>query len=64
MAIPKKPSTHGGIPVTDVNSAQQAIHGLMSTPEEQAEQDLEQTEVTQETSEQATHTPSKLMEKM
>tara|TARA_R100001510_G_scaffold7696_1_gene5967 strand:+ start:7652 stop:8677 length:1026 start_codon:yes stop_codon:yes gene_type:complete len=54
MAIPKKPSTHGGIPVTDVNSAQQAIHGLMSTPEEQAEQDLEQTEVTQETSEQAT----------
>ena len=53
MAIPKKPSAHSGIPVTDVNSAQQAIHGLMSSPEEQNTEDQEQTEVEENTSEQA-----------
>ena len=33
-----KQSTHKGIPVTDVRSAQEALLGLMETPKEQVQE--------------------------
>ena len=50
--IPKKESTHGGVPVTDVKSAQAALQGMMSTPTEQSEENQEETETTEEVSAQ------------
>jgi hypothetical protein len=54
MAIPKKPSAHKGIPVTDVSSAQEALLSLMGTPQEQSPEEEVQAETTEEVSEQAT----------
>ena len=51
-AIPKKESTHGGVPVTDVASAQKALQGMMSTPTEQSEENQEETETQEEVSAQ------------
>ena len=50
--IPKKESTHGGVPVTDVKSAQAALQGMMSTPTEQSEENQEETETQEEVSAQ------------
>tara|TARA_B100001250_G_scaffold215819_1_gene185214 strand:- start:1048 stop:2073 length:1026 start_codon:yes stop_codon:yes gene_type:complete len=50
--IPKKESTHGGVPVTDVASAQKALQGMMSTPTEQSEENQEETETQEEVSAQ------------
>ena len=51
--IPVKESTNGGVPVTDVRSAQAALQGMMSTPnEEQSTEDQEETETTEEVSAQ------------
>ena len=51
--IPIKESTHGGVPVTDVASAQKALQGMMSTPVEQSEENQEETETQEDVSEQA-----------
>jgi len=56
--IPKKESTHGGVPVTDVKSAQAALQGMMSTPTEQSEENQEETETTEEVSAQDTESES------
>lgn len=51
--IPIKESTQGGVPVTDVVSAQRAIQqSLMGTPEEQPSEDQVETEATEEVSAQ------------
>jgi len=51
--IPVQESTNGGVPVTDVRSAQAALQGMMSTPnEEQNTEDQEETETTEEVSAQ------------
>jgi len=51
--IPVKESTNSGVPVTDVRSAQAALQGMMSTPnEEQNTEDQEETETTEEVSAQ------------
>ena len=50
--IPVQESTNGGVPVTDVRSAQAALQGMMSTPTEQSEEDQEETEATEEVSAQ------------
>jgi hypothetical protein len=51
--IPITESTNGGVPVTDVRSAQAALQGMMSTPnEEQSTEDQEETETTEEVSAQ------------
>ena len=51
--IPVQESTNGGVPVTDVRSAQAALQGMMSTPtEEQSEENQEETETTEEVSAQ------------
>ena len=51
--IPVQESTNGGVPVTDVRSAQAALQGMMSTPsEEQSTEDQEETETTEEVSAQ------------
>ena len=51
--IPVTESTNGGVPVTDVRSAQAALQGMMSTPnEEQNTEDQEETETTEEVSAQ------------
>jgi len=51
--IPVTESTNGGVPVTDVRSAQAALQGMMSTPsEEQSTEDQEETETTEEVSAQ------------
>ena len=50
--IPIKESTHGGVPVTDVASAQKALQGMMSTPTEQSEENQEETETQEEVSAQ------------
>ncbi len=53
MAIPKKPSQYGGIPVHDVNSAQAALLEIMDTPKEEQSPDQEETiETTEVVSEQ------------
>ena len=57
--IPVQESTNGGVPVTDVRSAQAALQGMMSTPaEEQSEEDQEETETTEEVSAQDTESES------
>jgi len=56
--IPVKESTNGGVPVTDVRSAQAALQGMMSTPTEQSEEDQEETETTEEVSAQDTESKS------
>jgi hypothetical protein len=48
-----KQSTHKGIPVTDVRSAQEALLGLMETPREQVQESEEVTETEDMVSEQA-----------
>ena len=48
-----KQSTHKGIPVTDVRSAQEALLGLMETPKEQIQESQEVTETQEDVSEQA-----------
>ena len=51
--IPVQESTNGGVPVTDVRSAQAALQGMMSTPsEEQSTENQEETETTEEVSAQ------------
>jgi len=51
--IPIKESTNGGVPVTDVVSAQRAIQqSLMGTPKEQTPEDEVETEATEEVSAQ------------
>ena len=51
--IPVQESTNRGVPVTDVRSAQAALQGMMSTPnEEQNTEDQEETETTEEVSAQ------------
>lgn len=51
--IPIKESTNGGVPVTDVVSAQRAIQqSLMGTPKEQTPEDEVETETTEEVSAQ------------
>ena len=51
--IPTQDSKFGGTPVTDVKSAQEALQGMMSTPnEEQNTEDQEETETTEEVSAQ------------
>jgi len=51
--IPIKESTNGGVPVTDVVSAQRAIQqSLMGTPKEQPSEDQVETETTEEVSAQ------------
>ena len=51
--IPIKESTQGGVPVTDVVSAQRAIQqSLMGTPKEQTPEDEVETEATEEVSAQ------------
>ena len=51
--IPIQESTQGGVPVTDVVSAQRAIQqSLMGTPEEQPSEDQVETEATEEVSAQ------------
>ena len=51
--IPIKESTNGGVPVTDVVSAQRAIQqSLMGTPKEQTSEDQVETEATEEVSAQ------------
>ncbi len=51
--IPIKESTNGGVPVTDVVSAQRAIQqSLMGTPKEQPSEDQVETEATEEVSAQ------------
>ena len=57
--IPVQESTNGGVPVTDVRSAQAALQGMMSTPtEEQSEENQEETETTEEVSAQDTESES------
>ena len=56
--IPVKESTNGGVPVTDVRSAQAALQGMMSTPTEQSAEDQEETETTEEVSAQDTESES------
>ena len=57
--IPVKESTNRGVPVTDVRSAQAALQGMMSTPnEEQSTEDQEETETTEEVSAQDTESES------
>jgi len=56
--IPVQESTNGGVPVTDVRSAQAALQGMMSTPTEQSEEDQEETETTEEVSAQDTESES------
>jgi len=52
--IPKQESKHKGIPVTDVKSAQAALLANLETPySEQPQEEVEQTEVEENTSEQA-----------
>tara|TARA_R110002020_G_scaffold362239_1_gene574620 strand:- start:54 stop:1094 length:1041 start_codon:yes stop_codon:yes gene_type:complete len=63
--IPVKESTHGGIPVTDVASAQEALIGMMGTPEEeQNPENLEETETTEEVSAQDTESESAKLEEV
>ena len=50
--IPVQESTNGGVPVTDVRSAQAALQGMMSTPTEQSEENQEETETQEEVSAQ------------
>jgi hypothetical protein len=50
--IPVQESTNGGVPVTDVRSAQAALQGMMSTPSEQSTEDQEEIETTEEVSTQ------------
>jgi hypothetical protein len=51
--IPIKESTHGGVPVTDVASAQKALHDMMNTPQkEQSTEDQEETETQEDVSAQ------------
>jgi hypothetical protein len=53
MAIPKKPSQYGGIPVHDVNSAQEALLQIMDSPKKEQSAEVEETiETTEEVSEQ------------
>ena len=57
--IPIKESTHGGIPVTDVKSAQEALLQSMQTPKkEQAVEEEVQTETTEEVSAKDTESES------
>jgi len=56
--IPVKESTNGGVPVTDVRSAQAALQGMMNTPTEQSSEDQEETETTEEVSAQDTESES------
>jgi len=57
--IPTQDSKFGGTPVTDVRSAQEALQGMMSTPnEEQSTEDQEETETTEEVSAQDTESES------
>jgi hypothetical protein len=56
--IPIKESTHGGVPVTDVASAQKALHDMISTPKEQSEEDQEETETQEDVSAQDTESES------
>ena len=56
--IPVKESTNGGVPVTDIRSAQAALQGMMSTPTEQSSEDQEETETTEEVSAQDTESES------
>ena len=50
--IPTQDSKFGGTPVTDVQSAQEALQGMMNTPSEQSSEDQVETETTEEVSEQ------------
>ena len=56
--IPVKESTNGGVPVTDVRSAQAALQGMMDTRNEQSSEDQEETETTEEVSAQDTESES------
>ena len=56
--IPVQESTNGGVPVTDVRSAQAALQGMMNTRNEQSSEDLEETETTEEVSAQDTESES------
>ena len=50
--IPVQESTNGGIPVTDVRSAQEALQGMMGTPSEQSSEDQEEIETQEDVSAQ------------
>ena len=53
MAIPKKPSQYSGIPVHDVNSAQEALLQIMDSPAKEKSSEVEETiETTEEVSAQ------------
>ena len=56
--IPVQESTNGGIPVTDVRSAQEALQGMMGTPSEQSSEDQEEIETQEDVSTQDTESES------
>ena len=56
--IPVQESSNGGVPVTDIRSAQAALQGMMKTRNEQSSEDQEETETTEEVSAQDTESES------
>ena len=50
--IPTQDSKFGGTPVTDVQSAQEALQGMMNTPSEQSSEDQEEIETQEDVSAQ------------
>ena len=50
--IPVQESSNGGVPVTDIRSAQAALQGMMKTRNEQSSEDQEEIETTEEVSTQ------------
>tara|TARA_R110000803_G_scaffold5203_3_gene17256 strand:+ start:376 stop:1401 length:1026 start_codon:yes stop_codon:yes gene_type:complete len=60
--IPVQESSNGGVPVTDIRSAQAALQGMMNTRNEQSSEDQEETETTEEVSAQDTESESVQLE--
>ena len=60
--IPVQESSNGGVPVTDIRSAQAALQGMMKTHKEQTSEDQEETETTEEVSAQDTESESVQLE--
>ena len=56
--IPTQDSKFGGTPVTDVQSAQEALQGMMNTPSEQSSEDQEEIETPEDVSTQDTESES------
>ena len=56
--IPTQDSKFGGTPVTDVQSAQEALQGMMNTPSEQSSEDQEEIETQEDVSTQDTESES------